>query len=108
VIEIHRKSGVGAGAVYEQRVKGPFGRQIPADIEIVELQPERLISFQTIAGPVRPEGCYRLEPAGGGTRVSFELRVKLRGPAKLMGPMVASTMRSEVGHLEHLKAELER
>jgi carbon monoxide dehydrogenase subunit G len=108
VIEIRRTSGAGAGAVYEQRVKGPFGRQIRADIEIVELQPDRLIAFRTIIGPVRPEGSYELEPADGGTRVTFELRAKLAGPQKLMGPMVASTMRSEVGHLEQLKAELER
>jgi carbon monoxide dehydrogenase subunit G len=108
VVEIRRRSGSGAGAVYEQLVKGPFGRSVEADIEVVEFEPERRIAFRTIAGPVRPEGRYELEPVDGGTRVTFELNANLRGPAKLMAPMVASTMRSEVGHLERLRAELER
>jgi carbon monoxide dehydrogenase subunit G len=108
VVEIRRRSGTGAGAVYDQRVKGPLGRQIVADVEIVEFEPQRRIAFRTIAGPVRPEGSYELEPVDGGTRVTFELRAQLRGPSKLMAPMVASTMRSEVSQLERLRQELER
>jgi carbon monoxide dehydrogenase subunit G len=108
VIELRRKSGEGAGAVYEQRVKGPLGSKVAADIEIVAIEPERRIAFRTIAGPVRPEGRYELEPVDGGTRVTLELRADLSGPSKLMAPMVASTMRSEVGQLERLRQELER
>jgi uncharacterized protein YndB with AHSA1/START domain len=49
VVEIRRRSGSGAGTVYEQRVKGPFGSKVRADVEIVDLEPERRIGFRTIA-----------------------------------------------------------
>jgi uncharacterized protein YndB with AHSA1/START domain len=107
VIEIRHTSGAGAGAVYEQRVKGPFG-SVPADIEITGYEPERRIAFRTIAGPVRPEGSYELEPVGDGTKVTFALSAALAGPKKLMGPVVGRTMRSEIAQLERLRTELER
>lgn len=109
VVDISLESGSGEGAVYRQGVKGPFGRRIPADYEITDFDPERLIAFRAIAGPVRPEGSYRLEPLeGGGTRVTFSLRAAPRGLAKLMTPMVARTMRSEVAQLDRLGAVIER
>jgi uncharacterized protein YndB with AHSA1/START domain len=108
VLDIRRKSGQGRGAIYEQGVKGPFGRRVPADYEITEYEPSRRIGFRAIAGPVRPEGSYELAPAGGGgTRVTFALQAEPRGLAKLMSPMVARTMRSEVAQLERLRAVLE-
>jgi uncharacterized protein YndB with AHSA1/START domain len=108
VIDIHRKSGHGRGAVYEQGVKGPFGRRVPADYEITAYEPDRLIGFRAIAGPVRPEGRYELTPLdGGGTRVMFSLRASLGGITRLMSPMVASTMRSEVAQLDRLRDVLE-
>ena len=107
VLDIRRKSGYGRGAIYEQGVKGPFGRRVPADYEITSYEPDRRIGFRAIAGPVRPEGSYELTPADGGTRVTFALRAEPRGLAKLMSPMVAKTMRSEVAQLDRLRAVLE-
>src|SRR5437588_11515530 len=54
----------GVGAVYKQSVKGPGGRPIDADYEIVESRPNELIKFQVIAGPARPTGTYRFETVG--------------------------------------------
>ena len=107
VIDIRRTSGSGRGAVYEQRVKGPFGRRIAADFEIIGFEPDRRIDFRTLAGPVRPRGTYELEPTDGGTRVTFTLRADLHGAKKLMAPMIARTMRSEVAQLERLRETLE-
>ena len=56
VLDIRLKSGAGQGAIYEQGVKGPFGRRIPADYEISDYERNRRIAFRAIAGPVRPEG----------------------------------------------------
>jgi uncharacterized protein YndB with AHSA1/START domain len=108
VIDVRLKSGHGTGAIYEQGVKGPFGRRIPADYEITAFEPERRIGFRAIAGPVRPEGSYELQPADGGTKVTFSLHCSPSGLAKLMTPMVAKTMRSEVGQLDRLREVLER
>ena len=56
VLDIHLKSGHGKGAVYEQGVKGPFGRRVAADYEITEYEPDRRIAFRATGGPLRPEG----------------------------------------------------
>ena len=108
VLDIRHKSGDGEGAVYEQGVKGPFGRRVPADYEITAYEPDRHIGFRAIAGPVRPEGSYDLTPLdSGGTRVTFALRCTPGGLAKLMTPMVARTMRAEVAQLDRLRTVLE-
>jgi uncharacterized protein YndB with AHSA1/START domain len=107
VLDVRLRSGQGEGAIYEQGVKGPFGRRVPADYEITAHEPPRRIAFRAIAGPVRPEGAYELEPVDGGTRVTFSLSCSPRGFAKLMTPMVAKTMRSEVAQLERLREVLE-
>ena len=108
VLDIRRKSGQGRGAIYEQRVKGPFGRRVPADYEVTAYEPGRRIGFRAIAGPVRPEGSYELTPLGAdGTRVTFALHATPRGLARLMSPLVARTMRSEVAQLDRLREVLE-
>jgi uncharacterized protein YndB with AHSA1/START domain len=107
VLDIHLRSGEGKGAVYEQGVKGPFGRRVAADYEIIRYEPNRRLAFRAIAGPVRPEGVYQLEPIDGGTRVTFSLQCSPTGLAKLITPVVAKTMRSEVAQLDNLRAILE-
>jgi hypothetical protein len=107
VIDVALKAGEGEGAVYTQGVKGPFGRRVPADYELTAYEPERRIAFRAIAGPVRPEGAYELEPAGAATRLTFSLRWTPAGFGRLMGPMVAKTMRSEVAQLARLREVLE-
>jgi hypothetical protein len=108
VLDIRLRSGSGRGAVYEQGVKGPFGRRVPADFEITAFEPDRLIGFRAIAGPVRPQGSYELEPSERGTRLTFSLSCELSGAKKLMTPMVAKTMRPEVAQLDRLREVLER
>jgi uncharacterized membrane protein len=107
VLDIARVEGDGVGARYRQGVKGPMGRRVPADFEITEYAPSRTIGFRATAGPVRPEGRYELEPAGDGTRVRFSLACTPRGLARLITPMVARTMRSEVEALERLPAAMD-
>ena len=97
----------GVGAVYKQGLKGPGGRRIDGDYEIVALRPNELIAFQVIAGPARPTDTFRFEPVGGATRVTFTLHFEPKGLARLMDPMITSTMRSEVTTLTNLKAYLE-
>jgi uncharacterized protein YndB with AHSA1/START domain len=107
VTDVRLRSGHGVGAIYEQGVKGPFGRRVAADYEITEYEPGRRLAFRAIAGPVRPEGSYDLEPAVGGTKVTFRLACSPSGLKRLMSPMVAKTMRDEVAQLDRLRAVLE-
>jgi uncharacterized membrane protein len=107
VLDIELASGEGQGAVYTQGVQGPMGKRIDADFEVTAYQPDTLLAFRTVAGPVRPEGSYRFEDADGGTRVAFSLNANLRGAQKLMAPMVGKSMRNQVAALDDLKRVLE-
>jgi carbon monoxide dehydrogenase subunit G len=107
VIEMTRTSGQGVGTTYRQIVAGPGGRRIDADVEITEFVPDQRIAFRTTKGPVRPTGSYDLQACDGGTMVTFRLIATLGGIKKLMGPMVAKTMKSEVAALTELKRVLE-
>jgi uncharacterized membrane protein len=110
VMDVQRVAGhtSGVGATFKQGLKGPGGRRIDGDYEIVDCQPNTVIAFQVIAGPARPKGTFRFEAAGGATRVTFALDFEPKGLAKLMEPMIARTMRDEVATLSNLKAYLER
>ena len=109
VKQIHREGGApGVGTIYRQKVSGPMGKTIDADVEITTFEPGRLIEFHAIAGPVRPRGSYVLESAGdGATRVTFSLEAEVAGAMKLMKGKVQKTMDGEVGTLENLKRVLE-
>jgi len=109
VIDIERVPGKpsGVGAVFKQGLKGPGGRRIDGDYEIIESRPNELIKFQVIAGPARPAGIYRFEDLGDSTRMTFILDYETKGLAKLMDPMITRTMQSEVATLSNLKAYLE-
>src|SRR5215469_11094015 len=79
VAQIHREGPLEVGTRYTQRVAGPGGRQIPADVEITALDPGTRVAFQGVAGPVRPTGGYDFAPAEGGTSVTFTLDAELTG-----------------------------
>jgi uncharacterized protein YndB with AHSA1/START domain len=107
VVDIVRVSGEGLGAVYQQGVKGPFGRRVAADFEVTEYEPGKRFSFRVTKGPVRPQGTYTFAPDGSSTTLTFRLQAGLRGVTKLMSPMVARSMQGEVGALDNLKRVLE-
>jgi uncharacterized membrane protein len=107
VVDIKRASGEGQGAVYTQGVQGPMGKRIDADFEVTAYQPDTLIAFRTLGGPVQPEGSYRFEDVDDGTRVTFSLNANLRGAQKLLAPMVGKSMRKQVAALDDLKRVLE-
>jgi uncharacterized membrane protein len=108
VLDVARQSGEGLGAVYRQGVRGPGGRRIAADYEVIAFEPDRRIAFRAIAGPVRPTGEYGFAADGDVTTVSLALDATLTGWKRLlMGRAVQSTMESEVRNLETLKSILE-
>ena len=108
VLDIRRESGDGAGTRYSQGGKGPMGRRIAADYVVTVFEPGRRLEFETVAGPVRPHGRYDLEPAEGGTRLTFSLDAQIGGLRGLfMGSQVQRTMDDEVRNLDTLKSILE-
>ena len=110
VIEIRPVANAGrVGATYAQKLKGPGGRPIAGDYEVVAFEPPSHLAFRVTSGPARPEGTYRLAEAGpGNTSVHFSLELKARGVMKLMEPMIKKTMAAEVACLANLKRVLEQ
>ena len=108
VLDISLASGTGVGAVYKQGVRGPGGRRIDADYRVTAYEPNRRLSFETIAGPVRPTGQFVFDDLDGATRLTFSLQAELAGLKKfLMGGAVQKTMDAEVRAIERLKEVLE-
>jgi len=108
IVDIALVSGSEVGATYKQGVKGPGGRRIDADYRVTVFEPNSRLSFEAIAGPVRPTGEYILEEVDGGTRLTFTLHAELGGIKKLlMGGAVQRTMDSEVEATERLKELME-
>ena len=108
VLDIQRESGQGVGAVYRQGVRGPGGRRVAADYRVTAYQPDTLLAFETIAGPVRPAGEFRLQEAGGATTLTLSLRAHLAGVKRLvMSGMGQKTMDAEVAAIDNLQRLLE-
>jgi uncharacterized protein YndB with AHSA1/START domain len=109
-VKVMRREGpLVVGARYTQRVAGPGGREIPADIEVTALDPDTRVAFRGIAGPVRPEGAFTFRTVDdGGTAVTFTLGAELAGLKKLvMAKPVQQAMDAEVASLDRAKALLE-
>jgi uncharacterized protein YndB with AHSA1/START domain len=108
-VKLMRREGpLAVGTRYTQRVAGPGGRQVPADIEITALEPEERVAFRGVAGPVRPDGGYAFAAAEGGTAVTFTLTAELTGVKKLlMAKPVQKSMDAEMANLDNAKSLLE-
>ena len=108
VKEIQRQGELGAGTRYRQRIKGPGGRAITADIEVTAYEPDSHVAFQGVAGPVRPHGSYDFRDNGTATEVTFTLDAQISGIKKLfMGGAVQKSMDAEVAGLDRAKSVLE-
>jgi uncharacterized protein YndB with AHSA1/START domain len=110
VVEIRRITSTdGKGAAYRQVLAGPGGRRIDGDYEVTVFEPPRRLEFVVTAGPARPAGVFELtETPGDGTRVRFALDLQPTGLMRIMTPVIARQMRSEVARLNTLKKLLER
>ena len=107
VVDVKRQSGEGLGSVYKQGVKGPGGKRVDADYRVTRFEPGASYGFEVISGPVRPAGRYTFEGTGDGTRLTFEIRIRLKGLKGLMKGAVQKSMESEAQGIENLKRVLE-
>ncbi len=109
VISIEHVSGSGLGAQYAQLMKGPGGRRIPADFRFTRFDEPTRIDFETVAGPAPPLGSFVLRAVGeASTEVTFSLDLTLKGPMRLMAPLIDKQVRADVANLDNLAAALDR
>jgi uncharacterized protein YndB with AHSA1/START domain len=96
---------VGTRVVHRRRL-GP--QTVSTTSEITAYDPPHALSFRGIDGPIRAEGSQRVEPAGDGSRVSFQMELKGQGLGKLMLPMARKQAARQVAvSHEKLKRILE-
>ncbi|EWT02013.1 hypothetical protein N865_20345 [Intrasporangium oryzae NRRL B-24470] len=108
VKEINALGPPATGSRIHQVVQGPGGRGIPADIQVTAYEPPNRYAFKAIAGPVRPEGEFRMTAAGETTEVTLSLNADLGGLKKLaLSRSVQKAMEGEVGGLDAAKRLLE-
>ena len=108
VAMIKRDGPLAVGVRYTQRVAGPGGHEIPADVQVTEYEPDARVAFHGVSGPLRPDGSYTFATVEGGTSVTFSLGAELKGFKKLaMGKRVQTAMDAEMASLDKAKAVLE-
>jgi uncharacterized membrane protein len=75
---------VGTRVVHRRKL-GP--QTVATTSELTAYEPPQVIGFRGIDGPIRAQGRQRVEPAGQGSRVLFEMELEGHGLGKLMLPM---------------------
>ena len=96
---------VGSRVVHKRKLG--FGT-VATTSEITAFDPPRAIGFRGLDGPIRAEGSQRVEPAGEGSRVSFEMEMRGHGLGVLMLPMARRQASRQVAEShEKLKRILE-
>ncbi len=85
-----------------------LGRRIESTFELVEYEPNRQVTYRTVAGPIPMTGTQTYEPVEGGTKLTFSGEGEAGGFFKLAEPVVAQMVRrqNQTG-LENLKDLLE-
>lgn len=109
VVEVRKTSegpwGLGTRYVYVRHV---LGRRIEAPGEITAFEPPHRYAFRAESGPVQASGATDLEPAEGGTRLTFSMEAEPGGLFKLAEPLLGNQLRRQMEfELGTLKALLE-
>jgi uncharacterized membrane protein len=104
-VETEGSTRVGTRVVHRRKL-GP--QTVATTSEITAYDPPQVIGFRGIDGPIRAEGSQRVDPAGDGSRVRFEMELEGHGLGKLMLPMARrqATRQVAASH-EKLKRILE-
>jgi uncharacterized membrane protein len=91
---------------------GPAGGELTCDVELTELEPNRLLAWRTVPGaPVEHTGIVRFAPQGPGSmRLQVHLGLHVAGPARalvtgLLGPHPQRQLAADLRRLRTLLDE---
>jgi uncharacterized protein YndB with AHSA1/START domain len=86
----------------------PGGREVPSLVEVSEYEPDRLFALRTIEGPLPLDARLSFEPAGSGTRMSFQVHGRPGGLLRIAGPLMKKPLKRQFeAHCAELKRVLE-
>jgi uncharacterized protein YndB with AHSA1/START domain len=105
-----RRERTGALTIGEQftEVHAAFGRELESTVEIAAYDRPRTFEIRVLDGAVPLDGRWTLAPVGHGTHLTFEGSGTLRGPMRLIGPLLARVLnRRFLGYHRRLKRLME-
>jgi uncharacterized protein YndB with AHSA1/START domain len=93
----------GLGTRVRERTKPPAVKEFEQVVEFTEFERPRRFHVHIVDGPQPIDGTWTLEPEGAGTKVVFVAAGKLRGPTRLIAPLIQRAMAREfVGYHRNL------
>src|SRR5690348_1299715 len=96
------------GSRVRERTKPPGTREFEQIVEFTEFDRPRRFHVHVVEGPQPIDGTWTFAPERDGTRVRFVAAGDLRGPLRLLGPVVARAMaRQFAGYHRTLRRNLE-
>jgi uncharacterized protein YndB with AHSA1/START domain len=85
-----------------------MGRRIESVTEVTSYDLDRHFAVSIAEGPVPIDGEWDLDPSEIGTRVDFHATGRLKGPLRLLSPLIARAVRRQMSKdHERLKQVLE-
>jgi uncharacterized membrane protein len=104
--EIITEGSLGVGSIY-RAVHEIGGRRIEVDNEVTAYEPNERFAFRSISGNLAVSGDVRLEPAGGGTKLTAHFEAQFGGLFRLAEPLAVRVIkRQQQTDFEELKARL--
>ena len=99
----------GLGTRVLERTKPPGVKEFEQVVEFTEFQRPRRLHVHVVEGPQPIDGTWTLEADGARTRVVFMAEGELRGPTRLIAPIVRRVMaRQFAGYHRNLRENLNR
>jgi uncharacterized protein YndB with AHSA1/START domain len=98
----------GLGSRFRERTKLPGGREVEQVTEFAEFQRPSRLRVHVVEGPQPIDGTWTFEPAAEITRVTFVAEGELRGPLRMLAPLVKRVVaRQFAGYHLNLHRRLE-
>lgn len=94
-VEVLTDGPPGLGTRVRERTKPPVLKEFEQVVEFTEFERPRRFHVHIVEGPQPIDGTWTLEPHGAGTKVVFVAAGKLRGPMRLIAPVIQRTMARE-------------
>ena len=77
-------------------------------VEVTEVEPGVRFAYKGVAGPLTTFNTYTFETVAGGTKVTHADELELRGPLRLIEPLLGRMLRRQFeADLASLKVHLE-
>ena len=94
-VEVLTDGPPGLGTRIRERTKPPVLKEFEQIVEFTEFERPRRLHVHIVEGPQPIDGTWTLEPDGAGTKVVFVAAGKLRGPTRLIAPVIQRAMARE-------------